>query len=88
MLSLRERVHAEIDALTDAELGYILETIADLKSVSRKKWDLETPELNAFEVLRLHAQDIPELTIDEINEEIRAARTERKLKPQKPLDSI
>ena len=88
MSPLRERVHAEIDSLTDAELGYVLETIADLKSLSRNERVLENSALNAFEVLRIHAQTLPDMTLDEINEEIRAARTERKLKPQKPLDSI
>ena len=76
MSPLRERAYAEIDSLTDAELGYILETIADLKSVLQKNRNLENPSLNAFEVLRMHAQDIPEMTLDEINEEIRAARNE------------
>lgn len=76
MSPLRERAYAEIDSLTDAELGYILETISDLKSVSRKNRNLDKPSLNAFEVLRMHAQNIPEMTLDEINEEIHTARNE------------
>lgn len=34
--------------------------------------------LNAFEELRKQASDVPEMSLDEINEEIRLAREERK----------
>lgn len=34
--------------------------------------------LNAFDEMRRQAADVPEMTLDEINEEIRAARAERK----------
>lgn len=34
--------------------------------------------LNAFEELRMQASDVPEMSLDEINEEIRLAREERK----------
>lgn len=34
--------------------------------------------LDAFDEMRRQAADVPEMTLDEINEEIRAARVERK----------
>lgn len=34
--------------------------------------------LNAFEEMRRQASDVPEMSLDEINEEIRSARAERK----------
>ena len=38
------------------------------------------PPKNAFEALRAQAADLPEMTLEEINAEIAAARAERKAK--------
>lgn len=91
MLSLRERVHAEIDALTDKQLGIVLKEIDKMKENQEQVEERERIRLRAkkaFEDIRAECQNYPELTLDEINEEIRAARAERKLKQQRQLDYV
>ena len=39
--------------------------------------------MEAFEEMRRQAADVPEMSLDEINEEIRAARVERKARKEK-----
>ena len=40
-----------------------------------------TTDISTFQALRRQASDVPELTLEEINDEIKAARAERKVRP-------
>lgn len=91
MSPLRERAYAEIDSLTDEQLGIVLKEIDRVKESKEQAEEREKIRLRAkkaFEDIRTECQNYPELTLDEINEEIRAARAERKLKQQRQLDYV
>ena len=54
------------------------ETVISENSASTEKTVTREEALEAFERLRADAADLPEMTLDEINAEIAAARAERK----------
>lgn len=83
MSPLRERAYAILEKLPDEKLERLL-TI--LEGFEEPKLAKTTNSL--FDYLREGVENRPEMTLDEINEEIRAARTERELKQQKTLDSV
>ena len=85
MSPLRERAYAEIDALTDEQLGVVLKEIdrvKESKEQAEKRNRIRLEAQKAFEEIRAESQNYPELTLDEINEEIRIAREERKKRMQ------
>ncbi|MBQ9395961.1 MAG: hypothetical protein IJU23_10690 [Proteobacteria bacterium] len=79
MSPLRERAYAEIDTLTEEQLGYVLNMIVGLKELEARHEDkkIGLAARKAFASMRKHAQELPDMTLDEINDEIHAARQER-----------
>ncbi len=85
MSPLRERAYAEIESLTDEQLGIVLKEIDRVKESKEQAEEQEKIRLKAkkaFEDIRAECQNYPELTLDEINEEIRLAREERRMRMQ------
>ncbi len=85
MSPLRERAFAELDTLSEDQLGIVLKTIDGLKKDEKRAQERERIRLEAkkaFEEIRAESQNYPELTLDEINEEIRLAREERRKRSQ------
>ena len=88
MSPLRERAYAEIDSLNEAQVGYVLEVISGLKKLESQQEDerVRLTAIRSFESMRRHAQTLPDMTLDEINEEIRAAREERRNRQHAQVD--
>ncbi|MBO4350268.1 MAG: hypothetical protein J6A01_04875 [Proteobacteria bacterium] len=85
MSPLKEKAIAEINALNDDQLSAVLRTISELKETKNQAAERERIRLEAkkaFDEIRAESQKYPKLTLDEINEEIRLAREERKKRMQ------
>ena len=85
MSPLREKVIAEIDTLNEDQLNLVLRRIGELKETKRQAAERERIRLEAkkaFENMCMQAQSLPPMTLDEISEEIRLAREERKKRLQ------
>ena len=85
MSPLREKAYAEIDSLSDEQLGVVLKEIYRVKESKEQAEEREIIRLKAkkaFEDIRAECQNCPELTLDEINDEIRLAREERRMRIQ------
>ena len=68
----------EAEDLTEDQITLLVNIAKLLKMQSQPaKNEIENP-WSVFDELRAEAQDLPEMTLDEINAEIAAARAERK----------
>lgn len=92
MSPLKEKAYAALDTLSDDQIGIVLKTIAGLKETNMEPaspFELSSKEETGLPSaddliarIREYAQTAPEMTLDEINEEIHAARIELDRKKQ------
>jgi len=70
----------EVEGLTEEQITLLVNIAKLLKNQEQSaKPETQNP-WNVFDELREEAKNLPEMTLDEINAEIAAARAERKMK--------
>lgn len=76
MSPLRERAYAMIERLPDEKLETLLTVLEELHESTQPK-----KRYSLFDYLREGVEDRPEMTLEEINEEIRLARIDMENRP-------
>ncbi len=88
MSPLREMAYAKIDSLNEAQLQFVLQMNDGLKSMEQSAQSSHVTgeeAWRAFEAMRCKTSATQEMTLDEINEEIRLTREEMRQKKRHEL---